>query len=291
VSAPMASSSRPTVREHGSRRTLVWPICWCLMGACLIAGPAVRFTGTSEFAPPPRASAPFFSSKPASTTVAPNPKKAIEDVRIGDWVLARDLESKRLVARRVVKTHRRVSNHLRILRIRASDGTEQELRTTDEHPFWVPGEGWLQAGKLKVGSGLLRYDGAPAIVRAAWRESYPNGVPVYNFEVEGQHNYFVAEHASSGAVLVHNQHYTEDQQALQQLVNEATLQGRRPLTVEQANTVLDWAEEIGYPGVRAGPADVGAPNVRPNWVGGPHINIPGIGRNGHVPVMPGVPAR
>ena len=113
MSTPMVNTSPPTVRGNGSRRSLAWPICWCLLGACLIASPAVRFTGALGFDSPPHASAAFVSWRPASLTIASNCTKAIEDVRVGDWVLARDPASGRLEARRVVKTYRRVSNHLR----------------------------------------------------------------------------------------------------------------------------------------------------------------------------------
>lgn len=80
---------------------------------------------------------------------------------------------------------------------------------------------------------------------------------------------------------------TPDQQALKELVDEATLGGRQPLTVDQAQTVLDWADEVGYPGVRAGPGDVSVPS---NWTANPvpHIHFPGVG-SGHIPVDPGLP--
>ncbi|MBM4001476.1 MAG: RHS repeat-associated core domain-containing protein [Planctomycetes bacterium] len=83
---------------------------------------------------------------------------------------------------------------------------------------------------------------------------------------------------------------TPGQQALRELVDETTLGGRRPLTTSQAETVLDWADEVGYPGVRAKPGDVADPS---NWTGNPvpHIHIPAAGRGGHVPVQPGVRPR
>lgn len=94
---------------------------------------------------------------------------------------------------------------------------------------------------------------------------------------------------AAGAVRIAR--HTPDQVALKELVNEATNVGRRPLSVDEANTVLDWAHEVQYPGVRAGAGDVSSPS---NWNGGgnvPHIHIPGAGRNGHVPVAPGVAPR
>jgi RHS repeat-associated protein len=85
--------------------------------------------------------------------------------------------------------------------------------------------------------------------------------------------------------------HTDDQAALIKLVNEAGLDGHKPLSLEDAETVLDWAEEVQLPGWRAGAGDVGSPS---NWTGAggiPHIHIPGAGRHGHVPVEPGVQPR
>jgi RHS repeat-associated protein len=94
---------------------------------------------------------------------------------------------------------------------------------------------------------------------------------------------------AAGAVKIAR--HTPDQVALKDLVVEATNHGTRPLSVDDANTVLDWAHEIQYPGVRAGARDVSSPS---NWNGGgnvPHIHIPGTVNNGHVPVAPGVAPR
>jgi hypothetical protein len=75
----------------------------------------------------------------------------IEKISEGDLVLARDERTGRLAPKRVVETYIRTSDHLRILQIRSSDGAKvQELKTTDEHPFWVQGLGWVEAGKLVV---------------------------------------------------------------------------------------------------------------------------------------------
>jgi RHS repeat-associated protein len=84
--------------------------------------------------------------------------------------------------------------------------------------------------------------------------------------------------------------HTPDQEALKDLVNEVTNGGREPLSREDAETVLDWAKEYKYPDARAKPGDVASPS---NWNANPvpHIHIPGAGRNGHVPVAPGVTPR
>ena len=75
------------------------------------------------------------------------------------------------------------------------------------------------------------------------------------------------------------------QQALKDLVNEASLGGRRALTTQDAGTVIDWAREYNYPGFRASPSDLSTPS---NWTANPvpHIHMPGVG-SGHVPVAQG----
>ena len=90
---------------------------------------------------------------------------------------------------------------------------------------------------------------------------------------------------------------TSNQQALKELVDEATLGGRKPLSAPDAEIILDWAEAYNYPGWRAKPGDVSSPS---NWQGGkppnippgqPHIHLPYAGAGGHVPVEPGVKPR
>src|SRR5262249_31671002 len=111
---------------------------------------------------------------------------------------------------------------------------------------------------------------------------------VYNVRIAGYHTYFVGSRDWGFSVWAHNVCMSKDQQALKELVDELSLGGRRPLTSEQAEVILDWANEVGYPGWRAGPADVLPPG---NWSGGTHIHLPGAGRAGHVPVGPGVRPR
>src|SRR5262249_10289141 len=69
---------------------------------------------------------------------------------------------------------------------------------TSEHPFFVVGKGWLEAGKLSAGDSILTISGEPArIEKIAPREQR---LALFNFEVEADHSYFVGE----TALLVHN---------------------------------------------------------------------------------------
>ena len=72
------------------------------------------------------------------------------------------------------------------------------ITATLEHPFWVEGIGWMNAGDLDTGDVLLSADGRRLVVQAAVRSSGP--AMVYNFTVDALHTYTVTELR----VVVHN---------------------------------------------------------------------------------------
>ena len=71
------------------------------------------------------------------------------------------------------------------------------------------------------------------------------------------------------------QQHTPDQQALGELIRDVTNGGRKPLSNDDADTILDWGRETGLGGRDDRDTD--------HWQGGPHIHIPGSGV-GHIPV-------
>jgi len=115
------------------------------------------------------------------------------------------IETGEVGARTVTQVFRRQSDHLRLLDLRSSDGTEQRIETTDEHPFWAVGRGWVEAGELAVGEKLEQSAENWATVVSTTRRDEPAGIPVYNIEVDGVHTYYVAAHGTRAPpVLVHN---------------------------------------------------------------------------------------
>jgi len=119
--------------------------------------------------------------------------KPIEEIRPGDLVLARDDEGETLVARTVTQRFERRSDHLRTVTYLAADGEERALETTDEHPFWVHDRGWTPAKNLSPGDEFQQSNGETAILIETEFDAKLAGVAVYNFEVAGAHNYFVAD--------------------------------------------------------------------------------------------------
>jgi hypothetical protein len=79
----------------------------------------------------------------------------------------------------------------------------QVIRTTDEHPFWVDGQGWTAARDLVAGDRILGRDGETATVE----EVFATGVweTVYNFRVAEYHTYFIGGEHWGFALWAHNQ--------------------------------------------------------------------------------------
>ena len=76
----------------------------------------------------------------------------------------------------------------------------EEIVTTVDHPFYVQGRGFVEAGKLLVGDKLLDVNGNILLVEKFYIELTEKPVTVYNFQVEDFHTY----HVSGFGVLVHN---------------------------------------------------------------------------------------
>src|SRR6185503_6275797 len=76
---------------------------------------------------------------------------------------------------------------------------ETFVEVTAEHPFYVLGKGWVQAGKLSTGDRLLPYEPSSTSTITSI-ESIAGATTVLNFEVEDLHDYFITDEG----VLVHN---------------------------------------------------------------------------------------
>jgi hypothetical protein len=189
----------PTPARTG-RFWAAWMVAWLVVGGYGLA----RLAAAPAKPHDPSRAATLLASHAAPVPSPARKTKSIEEIRPGDRVMARDDASGEVAPRRVKQVFRNTSDHLRVVRLRSESGDEQELRTTDEHPFFVPGRGWTAARSLEAGMALLQSDGRPAMVAATAREPHPEGVAVYNFEVEDAHNYFVAQAVDLSPVLVHN---------------------------------------------------------------------------------------
>ena len=121
--------------------------------------------------------------------------KAIQDVVVGDEVLAWNHATGENEARRVVETF--VHDDVETWEVETADGV---VTTTAEHPFYVEGTGWTPAKDLRPGDVLSTADGAAVVVVVVVRvEPTGDKARVFNFHVEDLHNY----HVGAG-MRVHN---------------------------------------------------------------------------------------
>ncbi|UCA62164.1 hypothetical protein KB553_06765 [Chryseobacterium rhizoplanae] len=125
--------------------------------------------------------------------------KKIEDIKEGDLVWSYNEETGKKELKKVVALSRNTSSSL--VKI-AVNGTE--ITCTPEHPFYVNGN-WVEAKDLTRGILLTTLDGETSPVESI--KFLDEKVKVYNFEVEGNHNYYV----SDKGILVHNDcHFTNE---------------------------------------------------------------------------------
>lgn len=137
--------------------------------------------------------------------------KNIEDIQPGDLVVAREEHGSRIDRKPVKEVYRRTSYHLRHVTFRSADGSTQTLKTTDEHPFWsVTDNAWIDAGNLKPGAKVTSPAGELQTLAKTHRTEHPEGIPVFNFQVEDSHTYFVVQLSTDQPLLVHNADYDPD---------------------------------------------------------------------------------
>ena len=166
--------------------------------------------------------------------------KNIEDIQVGDLVYSYNTLTGETELTEVTQTFALRSDHINYLTVVDEDGNEQTLETTDSHPFWVvtddpdleraarevvdengvwlyhegiePAEHgyWVEAKDLRVGDVFLGANGELSTLTNIVRVEQEGGIAVFNFTVDGNHNYFIlAKEYEYGqtCVLVHNAKY------------------------------------------------------------------------------------
>jgi len=184
-------------------------------------------------------------SEPTVSSLQPSVSyqtKNIEDLVAGDTVIAMNPETGEVGEKKILQTFERVADHLQIVTFEYCDGSSQVIETTDEHPFWLRFEKkWTRAADLKQGDTVTGPNDEIQTVTDNFREEHPDGITVYNFEVEDWHTYFVFANGSRAPpVLVHNaDNYTKDQIA------------KRMGRVSEGKGWRHATEELGHIGVKS----------------------------------------
>ncbi|MFD2026116.1 polymorphic toxin-type HINT domain-containing protein [Promicromonospora aerolata] len=137
--------------------------------------------------------------------LADGTRKPIEDVELGDEVLAADEATGETTDGRAVTALIRGEGDktLVTITVTGADGGEQSIVATDEHPFWLPDHAeWVDAIDLVAGDWLQTSAGTWTQVTALDVEVRP--AVVHNLTVALDHTYYVAAGEDVDPILVHN---------------------------------------------------------------------------------------
>jgi hypothetical protein len=115
-------------------------------------------------------------------------EKNIEDIEVGDRVLAKNEETGEQAYKEVTVLHRNEKDTTYKLSV-----GNQIIETTDNHPFWVDGKGWVLAVDLRVGDELVQSNGNHLKIDSIEIVHHDEKVKVYNFTVADFHTYFVSD--------------------------------------------------------------------------------------------------
>ncbi|MBF0366700.1 MAG: hypothetical protein HQK50_14095 [Oligoflexia bacterium] len=139
--------------------------------------------------------------------------RRIADIKAGEQVYSCDVDQNICHLMKVSQTLSHLSDHLLILEITIKDRnghiSTHQVKTTKNHPFYLHHNSMLvNAEQLNVGDRLKSKDDSVVITVVSKeiksldpkQSTLDYGFPVYNLEVEGDHNYYV----TTGGMLVHN---------------------------------------------------------------------------------------
>nr|WP_263324589.1 polymorphic toxin-type HINT domain-containing protein [Neobacillus sp. Marseille-Q6967] len=122
-----------------------------------------------------------------------NGTKPIEEVKVGDSVLAKNTDTNEMDYKLVDMVFTNEVDEIYHLQI----GNER-ISTTADHPFWINGNEWRKAKDLKEGDLVETDHGEYVPINKI--ETIKAKTTVYNFSVQDFHTYYVSELG----ILVHN---------------------------------------------------------------------------------------
>ncbi|WP_053175182.1 polymorphic toxin-type HINT domain-containing protein [Nonomuraea sp. SBT364] len=135
--------------------------------------------------------------------MADGSRKPIEEVRVGDKVLATDPETGKTGPHEVTAliSGDGIKNLVEITVDTGPGSSASVVTATDGHPFWAPEPGkWVTAAELSTG--MLLRTSAGTYVQVSAVKKRTASLRVHNLTVEGPHTYYVL--AGQAPVLVHN---------------------------------------------------------------------------------------
>ena len=124
-----------------------------------------------------------------------NGYKNIEDIQVGDYVYALDLDTNEKSLKQVTRKFEGLSNETYEIVVNG-----EKITATPKHEFYVIDKGWIRAYDLEVGDVLNSFNNGHLEITDIKYVMHSDPVKVYNLTVDGLHNYLI----SSDQLLVHN---------------------------------------------------------------------------------------
>ncbi|QDG52476.1 hypothetical protein FIV42_17550 [Persicimonas caeni] len=117
--------------------------------------------------------------------------KPIDEVEEGEWVLARDEKTGAVECRQVVAPYANPERAIIELELVDEQGRVEVIETTDNHPFFVEGQGFTRVDELLLGDRIPSGDGLVLEVERIYLTGRIE--TVCNFGVDDFRTYFVGQ--------------------------------------------------------------------------------------------------
>jgi RHS repeat-associated protein len=124
--------------------------------------------------------------------------RPIETIKEGDRVWAQDVATGQIGLKAVTGITPRHQRPIWTVRVGLPGESGEEFRTTEEHPWWVAGLGWVLTQDLREGMAVITRDGRTSGVLTVTKPTELDAT--YNISVEDYETYFVGK----SRILVHN---------------------------------------------------------------------------------------
>lgn len=128
----------------------------------------------------------------------PDGLRPIETIAVGDEVLAWNPETGETTAQTITALIRPEPKLIWRLETRDADGETEVFEVTNDHPWFVQDQGWVETQHLRIGQHVGTADSRGLIVVDLTRTDLV--VRTYNLEVSGFHTFLVGENGA----IVHN---------------------------------------------------------------------------------------
>ena len=191
-------------------------------------------------------------------------QKNIEDIEVGDQVLAYDEETGVTAYKPVLHLFRNTTKEWCTVSIRGAEGELYEITSTPGHKYFVPenrvrkdsrapehasyaglSEKWVSACDLKCGDKVLLSDGTLCEVEGVTLKQLETPETTYNLEVADFHTYYV----SDACVLVHNECWgTTRRKYWRQQANNPVNTGKYEISNFNISRMSKGKAPIGYDG-------------------------------------------